>query len=125
MTMIAFKGHTIFCKDVKRSARFYEDVLGFAREWADDAHISLLAPVADSTSARVSLLLHPSDDPPSTALGTFVTDDVDAFVDAVRLGGGVVSSNPSDAPWGVREASVRDPDGNDLHVTGPLAAGRT
>ncbi len=120
MTTVAFKGHTIFCTDVKSSARFYEEVLGFTREWADDAHVSLLAPVAGSASAAISLLLHPSDKAEPTDLGSFETDDVDAVVDKVRATGGAIGSEPADAPWGVREATVSDPDGNGLYITGPL-----
>ena len=91
-----------------------------AAEWADDAHVSLLAPVAGSASAAISLLLHPSDKAEPTDLGSFETDDVDAVVDKVRATGGAIGSEPTDAPWGVREATVSDPDGNGLYITGPL-----
>jgi predicted enzyme related to lactoylglutathione lyase len=120
MASLAFKGHTIFCTDVMSSARFYEEVLGFTREWADDSHISLLAPVADSADATVSLLLHPGDRPEPIDLGTFETDDVDALIEKARAAGCAIGTEPTDSPWGVREASVSDPDGNGLYITGPL-----
>jgi predicted enzyme related to lactoylglutathione lyase len=120
MAGLAFKGHTLFCRDPLSSARFYEEVLGFTREWADDSHISLLAPVADSADATVSLLLHPSDSPEPMDLGTFETDDVDGLVEKVRAAGCAVGTEPTDSPWGAREASVSDPDGNGLYITGPL-----
>jgi uncharacterized glyoxalase superfamily protein PhnB len=120
MASLAFKGHTIFCKDVTSSARFYEEVLGFRREWADGSHISLLAPVADSADATVSLLLHPGDSPKAIDLGTFETNDVDGLIEKARAAGCAIGTEPTDAPWGIREASVSDPDGNGLHITGPL-----
>jgi uncharacterized glyoxalase superfamily protein PhnB len=119
-TSLAFKGHTIFCADVTSSAEFYEAVLGFTRESADDSHISLAVPVVGSADATVSLLLHPSDNPDPVDLGSFETDDVDALVDRARAAGCTIGTEPTDAPWGVREATVSDPDGNGLYITGPL-----
>ncbi len=120
MTTLTFTGHTVFCTDLTASARFYEDVLGFTRGTADEAHLSVLAPVTDSPGVTVSVLLHQSDQPQPTDLGSFETADVDAVVGRVREAGGTVTTGPTDAPWGVREAAVSDPDGNGLYISGPL-----
>ncbi|SDR68550.1 VOC family protein [Actinopolymorpha singaporensis] len=127
MNRVAFTGQSIFCADVEKSARFYEQVLGFLRQSVDDGDISLAVSVGGSAAAgeatattTVKILLHHSDDPRSVDVGTFETDDVDALVDQVRAAGCEISIEPADAPWGVREAGFRDPDGNALYVTGPL-----
>ena len=120
MGTVAFNGHIIFCRDLEKTARFYEDVLGFEREWGDRQHINLLAPVTGTGDAKVNLFLHHGDDPSPVDLGMYDTDDVDAVVAKVRASGCSVGTEPADAPWGVREATVRDPDGNGLYISGPL-----
>ncbi|MFD2079158.1 Uncharacterized conserved protein PhnB, glyoxalase superfamily [Actinopolymorpha cephalotaxi] len=116
MSTVAFTGRSIFCADVEKSARFYERTLGFVRRSDDDGDITLAVPVGDS-SATVNFLLHRGDDPQPADLGSFETDDVDALVDQVRAAGCEITAEPADAPWGVREAGFRDPDGNEFYVT--------
>lgn len=120
---IQFAGWTVFSTNLESAARFYEDVLGFARKSADDQHINLLAPVANNADATVGLLLHSSDRPQPTSLGSFEVVDVDALIGKVREAGGTIALEPNDAPWGVREAAFSDPDGNGIYVSGPLKPG--
>ncbi|GAA2758934.1 VOC family protein [Actinopolymorpha rutila] len=120
MSTVAFTGQSIFCADVEKSAQFYEQTLGFVRQSVDDGDLSLAVPLGGSGtthSATVNLLLHHSDDPQPVDLGTFETDDVDALIDQVHAAGCEITTEPADAPWGVREAGFRDPDGNGLYVT--------
>lgn len=120
MSGVGFAGWTVFCTDLAATSRFYENVLGFTRESADDQHINLLVPVANHTGATVSLLLHVSERPDPASLGSFEVDDVDGLVGKVREAGCTIQLEPNNAPWGVREAAFSDPDGNGIYVNGPL-----
>jgi uncharacterized glyoxalase superfamily protein PhnB len=46
-------------------------------------------------------------------------DDVDATYEAMTAAGAPVVAAPRTEPWGERVASVRDPDGNVVHVGAP------
>ena len=43
--------------------------------------------------------------------------DVDAFIERYRAAGHRVDADPADTPWGTREASISDSDGNGLIVS--------
>lgn len=120
MGTVAFDGFVIFCADVATSARFYEGALGLRQESnADD--ISLHLPTKGNAEGA-SLLLHPRHDgmPTPHELGIFAVDDVDATIERLRSAGYVISSEPTDQPWGVREGGVHDPDGYSLTLTAPI-----
>jgi lactoylglutathione lyase len=44
------------------------------------------------------------------------TDDVDAEVETLRGEGVEVAREPEDMEWGERMATIRDPDGNEVHL---------
>jgi uncharacterized glyoxalase superfamily protein PhnB len=69
-------------------------------------------------------LLHPATDGgnPPQALGTFAVDDVDGVINRLREAGFTITQEPTDQPWGVREASVDDLDGHGLTLTTPTTA---
>jgi predicted enzyme related to lactoylglutathione lyase len=51
----------------------------------------------------------------------FATDDCDATFARVSAAGGEVIQEPMDQPYGVRDCAFRDPAGNLLRFTQPLA----
>lgn len=118
---LTFDGLVVFVADVRASAQLYEKSLGLVQDWADDNHVQFrLATKGNPQGAW--LLLHPVTDGSSPQhLGSFVVDDVDGLVAQLRDGGFAVTQEPADQPWGVREASVTDPDGNGLTLTTPIA----
>lgn len=52
----------------------------------------------------------------------FYADDCDAAVAHLRAHGAVITSEPTDMPWGERAAHAEDPDGNRLLVLSRLPA---
>lgn len=118
--MLAFEGMVAFCADIKSTADFYRR-LGLQEDWSDDDHIAFHLPTRNEAQGAW-LLLHPkTDDQPPHDLGTFRVDDVDAVVQTLRDAGHRILSDPEDAPWGVREANVADPDGNGLTLVTPIS----
>jgi len=120
MSELSYEGRTVFCRDVPAAARFYEDLLGFQRDSEGGGDIVLRLPVAGNPSASVTFYLHPGHAPDPVDLGTFRVRDVDAFLDTLRAAGHPVVAEPTDTPWGLREASIRDPEGNGLLITSPI-----
>lgn len=51
----------------------------------------------------------------------FSTDDVDATFDHIRATGAEVLQEPVDQPYGVRDCAFRDPAGNMIRFSRPLA----
>lgn len=119
MAKLTYEGRTVFCKDVAASAAFYEGVLGFERESEYGGDVGLRLPVASNAEASVSFYLHPGEAPEPADLGTFQVADVDAVIEELRAAGMTIVSEPADTPWGVREATISDPDGHVLTITSP------
>jgi len=119
MGTVTFDGFVIFCADVAASARFYEGELGLRRESAAE-DINLYLPTKGEPEGA-TLLLHARHEgmPAPHELGTFAVADVDATIQRLRSAGYRISSEPSDQPWGVREAGVLDPDGYGLTLSAP------
>ena len=51
-----------------------------------------------------------------------VVDDLDKTFESLRAAGMEILQEPIDQPYGVRDAAVRDPSGNHLRLSSPLAA---
>ena len=119
--VLRFAGVLVFCADLAATAAYYRDALGLVLDWSADDHVGFHLPTAgDPRGAWV--LLHQQDANAITPheLGTFAVDDVDATVARIEQAGYPVARQPSDAPWGVREAWIQDPNGYGLTITGPL-----
>jgi catechol 2,3-dioxygenase-like lactoylglutathione lyase family enzyme len=108
-----------FVKDARHSIEWYTRVLGFrllfdhggyAGIAFDDAHIHLAQREAEAPDVRYKagcyLRLHRG---------------VDDYVKAIVAAGQALAAQLSDHPdYGMREATVRDPDGNDIYIGQPL-----
>jgi len=118
---VSFEGLVIFCADVEKSAAFYEGLLGLRRQ-SSDGDITLALPTKGNPEGAWLLLhkRHEGIDVTPHELGTFTVDDVDGLVERLRADGHRITSEPTDQPWGVREANVADPDGYTLTLSQPL-----
>lgn len=129
-------GVTVRCRDLRASARFYEELLGLERGQDLGTMLELVAPTGGwpgesdpPPSSRITVMLDQIDEAPSTtpgrAYGVVIgisVDDVDAVVDRVRTAGKGVRIEPTDEDYGVRDAAVWDPDGHEVWISGPLKA---
>jgi catechol 2,3-dioxygenase-like lactoylglutathione lyase family enzyme len=126
----AFLPHT----DPDASIAFYQDLLGF--EITKDVGYNGLRWLTVAPAGQpgaVSIVLYPPGADPGVtdeeratiaemmAKGTFAmlsfgTPDLEATFDALQAGGADIVSEPTDQPYGVRDASVRDPAGNLLRI---------
>jgi len=100
--------------DWDRTRAFYEDGLGFRVQWEHRFEPGF--PVfAQVTRDGLSLFLteHAGDCQVGGA-AYIIVDDLDAFYREITERGIRVAERPQDTPWGTREMSVIDPDGNRL-----------
>ncbi|MEL6234037.1 MAG: VOC family protein [Pseudomonadota bacterium] len=103
--------------DLDRSARFYRD-LGFAPLYQDASYLLMTR-----DTAEVHFFFHAAHRPEESDHGAYLRpDDVDAFsAEVAALGlpaeAGFPRFSPAeDKPWGMREATIWDPDGNLLRA---------
>jgi len=100
-------------RDLKVSTRYYMDVLGFSQDPINAEGWSFLT----RDNFRVMLGECP-DEKPASDLGnhSYFTywnlDSVDQFYQEIVAKGALVTSKPSNKPWGLREFGMRTPDGH-------------
>jgi catechol 2,3-dioxygenase-like lactoylglutathione lyase family enzyme len=116
----------IKCSDLKRSLRFYTEVLGFKLKYPeaspDDCHLDLFS---DGAEVQLSHEGHFG-----TPINIFLESEaaVDALfaqyisrgLDTSAKKESPVHQGPLDQTWGNREFYVNDPDGNTLRFCAPL-----
>jgi catechol 2,3-dioxygenase-like lactoylglutathione lyase family enzyme len=119
----------IKCGDLKRSLRFYTEVLDFARKWPGNEEREMANGVVDLVrdGAELQLSRHAGDGVFGSVCRAFV-DDVDERYATFRARGldttlrpeSPIHTAPVDQTWGLREFAVTDPDGNGLCFCTPV-----
>jgi catechol 2,3-dioxygenase-like lactoylglutathione lyase family enzyme len=129
--------HTpVYCNDLDEALAFYTQRLGFeVREdvpmgpemrWLTiaapgDAHELLLAAVDHHIPPADRQAVH--EIVAKGNLAVFIqVDDLDKTFELLRASGTEILQEPVDQSYGVRDAAVRDPSGNHLRLSQPLAA---
>ena len=105
-------------RDLPVVQQFYER-LGFAPAYRfpADGEATFVTMTRDDATIGIAA----SDDPATNRFAYWIyVDDVDASFARLRAGGAEVVRQPHDEPWGERVASVRDPDGNLVHIGAAL-----
>ena len=111
----------IFARDVQRSLEFYR-LLGLAIPASNEPHVAVELPGGNTMSFDTEDTIagmHPGWAPPTSsasrlalAFGVDSPAKVDALFEKVTAAGHPGPLKPYDAPWGMRYATVADPDGN-------------
>jgi uncharacterized glyoxalase superfamily protein PhnB len=99
--------------DLRRTTAYFEDALGFARDWNVGDDWQALA----RDGVRVMLGRCPDAIPPAdlgdhSYFAYVEVDDVDALHAEIAARGAMVRSAPKTQPWGRREMAVATPDGH-------------
>jgi catechol 2,3-dioxygenase-like lactoylglutathione lyase family enzyme len=109
-SLMTYKGvvPVLYSSDIKRSIRYYTQVLGFGGEWEWDD-----PPTFGGVSRDLVQLFFckEAQGHPGTWIAINV-DDVDELFENIRAKGGSIISPPEDKAWGLREMLVQDPDGH-------------
>jgi lactoylglutathione lyase len=120
----------LYVDDLHESLRFYRDLLGFEELYrfpaADEPGFASLR--LDDGKLGLSRAdfpgIHGKPQRPVTGRPfelCLEAADVDAAVARLRAAGVEVLAEPADQVWGERVAYVADPDGNPVHIRGPIA----
>jgi uncharacterized glyoxalase superfamily protein PhnB len=99
--------------DLKGSAAYFEEVLGFERDWGDgDNWQALTRGAVRVMLGRCPDAIAPAQLGDHSYFGFFVTDDVDGLHREFAARGALIRSGPVDQPWGLREMAVATPEGH-------------
>ena len=109
-------------RDLKQSTRFYLDVLGFQRDFGDGSDgWSFLS--RDNFKVRLGEC---PDAEPAGELGDhsyfvyLTVEGLDELHQELYARRAPVISEPEDLPWGMREFSIRTPDGHRIRFGEPM-----
>lgn len=109
----------LFVSDVERAARFYRDQLGLQQVYENEARDRV-----GVQCGPTRLFLHPTEETergPWNVELYFQVEDVDEVVSRLRAQGVGVLLEPTEEPWGERNAGILDPDGYPVYLTESLA----
>lgn len=109
---IAHTSFVLAVPDLNQASAYWREVLGFTRQVEPPGWEFLVR-----DGCRLMLGECPDDLPPAelgshSYFGYIVVDDLDAFHAEIAPRGAIISSPPTDQPWGMREMAVRTPDGH-------------
>lgn len=107
-------GITFYVSDLKRAKKFYEQTLGLEKKYEYSSYVGFecggveigLVPKLEE-GQKVSPLSPPVD---------FLVDDVERVYDELREKGVKFTKELHEEPWGGKQATFTDPDGNILEI---------
>jgi predicted enzyme related to lactoylglutathione lyase len=116
---------SILCRDVARTAQFYQDLLGMKR--ADDFGWFIVLSHDDMPVFEMGVLAHDHETVPSGVSGqpagavlTFVVNDVEATYRQATAIKAEIMQQPTDLPYGQRRLMLRDPAGTAVDISSPI-----
>jgi catechol 2,3-dioxygenase-like lactoylglutathione lyase family enzyme len=105
---------TLHVSDMKRAVKFYEETLGLEKKYEFSSYAGFecggveIGLIPTSGERQETSLTSPSVE--------FLVDDVDKFCDRLSRAGVRFIKGLHDEPWGGRQATFADPDGNILEI---------
>ena len=96
--------------DVELAQRHYRDALGFQIAWLEPG-----GALGAVTRDEVPIFLRKRARPFESVVHWIFTADLDADHDALRALGARIVDPPARKPWGLRQFTVEDLDGNRFH----------
>jgi predicted enzyme related to lactoylglutathione lyase len=122
MARILDSRHVLAVRNLRASTRFYMDVLGLRRDFGDESDgWSFLS----RAGFKVMLGECPGERPAGelgnhSYVAYLIVEGVDTFHHEIAARGGEVISAPTTEPWGLREFTIRTPDGHRIRFGEPV-----
>jgi predicted enzyme related to lactoylglutathione lyase len=122
MPKISKTRFVIAVHDLKTSAAFYRDVLGFAIETIPDpGWLFYHCGACTIMAGECPNTLHPTELGNHSYYAYLQIEDIDRFYDAVRAVGAKVCKTIRNEPWGMREFGLVTVDGHRIMYASPIA----
>ena len=105
---------TFYVSNLKRAAKFYEEILGLEKKYKYASYVGF-----ECGGVEIGLIPKPKEEQKSNLLSPSVellVDNVDKVYDELKRKRVKVIKELHDEPWGGREATFTDPDGNILEI---------
>jgi metallothiol transferase len=105
---------TFYVSDLKRAAKFYEKTLGLEKKYEYASYVGF-----ECGGVEIGLIPKPKEEQKSNPISPsveFLVDNVDKVYRELKGKGVKVIKELHDEPWGGREATFIDPDGNILEI---------
>jgi len=96
--------------DVVRAQEYYRDVLGFEIGWLEDGQ-----EIGAVSRDGVAIFLRRRASPFEPSAHWVFTEDLDAAFEELDSSGADIDGPPETKPWGLRQFTLRDCDGNVFH----------
>lgn len=116
----------VYVEDVARSRDFYRDVVGLDLDFDAGSyaqftwgHLVLGLRARDNARRQYGDAVEPARSGASHQV-TVEVDDVDAMAARLAARGAEIVEPPTDQSWGMRSATLRDPDGHLWEICRPL-----
>ncbi len=106
--------------DWSRAHRFYVEGLGFQVDWTHQFAPGMPVFAQVSREGRALFLTEHAGDCQIGGAAYIVLDNLDAFYQEICQRGVLQPEPPEETPWGRREMTLKDPDGNTLRFAAPL-----
>ena len=116
MPTILQNHYVLAVHNVRESARFYVDALGFEIVSEPPGWIFVKKDNCMIMLGECPDDMHPSELGCHSYFAYLRVADVDAYYTQVKSHGGSVTSDLSDKPWGMREFGVKSPDGHRIMI---------
>jgi uncharacterized glyoxalase superfamily protein PhnB len=98
--------------DMERATRYWCDVLGFQLQFSNEDWRLVGRDICQVMLGECPNAIAPSEVGDHSYFGYINVSDVDAYCTEINARGALVAAPPSDKSWGMREMSVKTPDGH-------------
>ena len=105
---------TFYVSDLKKAAKFYEDTLGLEKKYEFSSYVGF-----ECGGIEVGLIPRPKETRVVNSASSsieFLVDDVEHFCDKLKRKGVTFIEELHDEPWGGRQATFTNIDGNTLEI---------
>ena len=97
--------------DVEKAQQYYCDVLGFQMGWLDPGK-----EIGSVSRGNVAIFFRRRQEPFEPAVHWVFAKDIDATYEELRSSGSRITEPLEKKPWGLRQFTVEDLDGNRFYV---------
>lgn len=97
--------------DVEKAQIYYRDVLGCKIEWIYSGK-----EIGAVSNGKTAIFFRKRMEPFEPAVNWIFAQDIDAVYQTLVEAGAIITEGIEDKPWGHRQFTIKDPDGNIFYI---------